>query len=229
MQSVFEQTQQDFEYIIIDGGSSDGSKKVIESHADKLTYWLSEPDEGIYNAMNKGIKIASGEYLLFINSGDLLKSPSTIENAFPYLISSDIVYGNLELIKEERVITCKFPSKLTFQYLYRGWLPHPSTFIKKSLFERCGFYDASLKICADWKFFIEAICKWQATYEYVDTVWSIHYSGGISTLPENEDLVAREKSEYLFSNFLAFMPDYEAFGRQNKSKWVKFLKKIKLI
>ena len=68
--SVFAQDFNDFEYIVIDGGSNDGSKELIEENTDKISYWISEPDKGIYNAMNKGIKVANGEYLLFLNSGD---------------------------------------------------------------------------------------------------------------------------------------------------------------
>ena len=71
-ESVFNQTFQDFEYIVIDGGSNDGSKELIEENTEKISYWISEPDKGIYNAMNKGISVAKGDYLLFLNSGDIL-------------------------------------------------------------------------------------------------------------------------------------------------------------
>ena len=81
-ESVFNQTFQDFEYIVIDGGSTDGSKELIEQYHDKIDYWVSEPDSGIYNAMNKGIVRANGEYLQFLNSGDSLLGENILKNVF---------------------------------------------------------------------------------------------------------------------------------------------------
>ena len=80
IESVIFQTFTDYEYIIIDGGSTDGSKQIIEQYADKITYWVSEPDSGIYNGMNKGIKVAKGEYCLFLNSEDYLLSNEILQN-----------------------------------------------------------------------------------------------------------------------------------------------------
>src|SRR5690606_3965772 len=92
MASVFNQTYQNFEYLIIDGGSSDGSKEYIEANADKISYWVSEPDKGIYNGMNKGIKKARGEYLLFLNSGDHFVEQKVLEDNHHFLNDSPIIY-----------------------------------------------------------------------------------------------------------------------------------------
>ncbi|WP_373940767.1 glycosyltransferase [Polaribacter sejongensis] len=100
MQSVFDQTYKDVEYVIIDGGSTDGSKEYILDNAEKLAYWVSEPDNGIYNAMNKGIAKATGEYLLFLNSGDFLCDNYVLSKFSLELKDADIYYGNLIKVRQ---------------------------------------------------------------------------------------------------------------------------------
>ena len=95
--SVVSQTFKDFEWIVIDGGSTDGSKELIEQYADHFTYWVSEPDKGIYNAMNKGIRVAKGDYLQFLNSGDYLYDRTTLEKCLLPQNNADVIYGNLYL------------------------------------------------------------------------------------------------------------------------------------
>jgi len=94
IESVVTQTFTDFEYIIIDGGSTDGSVEIIKLYADKITYWVSEPDKGIYNGMNKGIMVAKGEYCQFLNSGDWLVNENVLKEVFADV---DIVYGDLKI------------------------------------------------------------------------------------------------------------------------------------
>ena len=95
IESVISQTFKDFEWIVIDGGSTDGSKELIEQYADHFAYWVSEPDTGIYNAMNKGIKMAKGEYMQFLNSGDFLRSSTILYDVFSIMPKADIIYGNI--------------------------------------------------------------------------------------------------------------------------------------
>src|SRR5690348_5936351 len=94
LDSIFTQTFTDYEYIIIDGGSTDGSLEEIKKSQDKLVYWTSEKDEGIYNAMNKGIVKAKGEYTLFMNSGDYLYSEDTLNKVFENANNEDLIYGD---------------------------------------------------------------------------------------------------------------------------------------
>ena len=101
IESVISQTYNDFEYLIIDGGSIDGSVDVIKEYADRISYWFSEPDKGIYNAMNKGILKAKGQYLQFLNSGDYLVNKNVIENVFHELPDCDLLYGNIITVKPD--------------------------------------------------------------------------------------------------------------------------------
>lgn len=152
--SVICQTFKDFEWIVIDGGSTDGSKELIEQYADHFTYWVSEPDKGIYNAMNKGIKMAKGEYMQFLNSGDFLRSSTILYDVFSIMPKADIIYGNIELLGINGLSTIQeYPDVLSFSTLYNSHIPHPSSFIRTPLL-KAEPYDENLRIVSDWKFFL---------------------------------------------------------------------------
>ena len=159
MDSVVNQLYKDFEYVIIDGGSTDGSIDIIKEYADKISYWISEPDNGIYNAMNKGIRQAKGEYLQFLNSGDWLVNDSVLSTVFTNLPAFDMVYTNMiKVMPGGTLVTDKGPEggNISFQTFYLKNINHSSVFIKSTLFAKYGLYDEKLKIASDWKFFLVA-------------------------------------------------------------------------
>jgi glycosyltransferase involved in cell wall biosynthesis len=206
-ESVFDQTLQDFEYIVIDGGSTDGSKGLIEKYDDKIDYWVSEPDKGIYNAMNKGVVKATGEYLLFLNSGDNLYSKISLEKIEPFItncIEIDIIYGSLFVVGQKQYIK-EYPTYLSFKYFLNDTLPHPATLIKKQCFNSLVF-DESLKIVSDWKFFIVGFSKHNFTYLRIDETISSFYLDGVSS--NNPELISQEKKNVLESEFSFFLNDY---------------------
>ena len=153
------------EYIVIDGGSTDGSQVIIERYKTNITHSLSEQDSGIYNAMNKGISLATGDYLLFINSGDILTKNTAIQEVVNRQCAEDLIICDLVYIKDGKKQIWIPENKLRFDSLYHHSIPHPSTFIKRALFDLIGPYDESLKIVSDWKFFMLAICKHNCTYK----------------------------------------------------------------
>lgn len=208
MKSVLEQSYSDYEYIIIDGGSKDGSKEYIEKHRDRLAHFVSEPDKGIYNGMNKGIKASQGEYLLFLNSGDLLVHEKILSENSCFLKGKEIIYFNLQVVDTNEVLSRTYPDELTFRYFLHSSLPHPSTFIKAICFNKTSFYDENLKISSDWKFFIEGICKYNLTYLRVDRSLTIHYLDGISSNPINHTLIQKERKMILNKSFPIFLKDY---------------------
>lgn len=159
MQSVFEQTFTDYEYIIIDGGSADGSKEYIEQHADKLAYWVSEKDGGVYEAMNKGIRKSSGLYLLFLNSGDFILDKNKMRECFEFINepNGSIFYGNMKVKKQDELISKKYPRVLTFEYLISNPINHQSTFINKKAFDRLGLYSYNYRYASDHLFFLRAM------------------------------------------------------------------------
>ena len=162
IESVVNQTCQDFEYIVIDGGSTDGSAEVIKEYSDKIDYWVSEPDKGIYNAMNKGIKKALGEYCIFMNSGDYFYSPDTIETVFSKQVTTDIICGNTHTNKLKVP-----PQEITLDYLFNNSICHQCAFIRTSLMKKYE-YDENYKIVADRKFFIQALILDNCSYQAVN-------------------------------------------------------------
>ncbi len=209
IESVSSQTWQEFEHIIIDGGSTDGSATYIESTSERLGYWVCEPDKGVYHAMNKGIAKASGEYLLFLNSGDHFYKKRVLEKNQRFLIDYDLIYFNMYISGENKKFIKEYPDSLSFAYFLKDNLPHQSIFIKKDLFQTVGLFKEDLKIVADWKFFIDSVCRYNAKYLHVDKTLTTFYLDGISSLPVNKVIIDAEKQEVLQSDYSAYMQDLE--------------------
>ena len=194
IKSVVNQTFFDkVNHIVIDGGSTDGSKEIIERYKDKLFYYVTEPDNGIYNAMNKGIRASVSDYLLFLNSGDYLSENNVLERVFPYLDGTDFIYGNEWKVNErwKGAYEEKYPDKLDESFFRRTSLPHQSTFIKRELLE--NGYDESFKIISDWKWFIEAFRNGR-TYKHMPFIVSVYDCSGFSY--QNLNLMQKEKNDY---------------------------------
>lgn len=189
IESVVNQTFKDFEYIIIDGGSTDGSVDVIKEHVDRIDYWVSEPDKGIYNAMNKGIDIAKGEYCIFMNSGDLFYNDDIVFNIVPELDGTDFVYGNT--FNSNGYIQPHFKD-ITLKTLYFTALAHQSTFIKTALLKQYH-YDESFKIVADWKFCLQTLILDNSSYKGVDIIISVFDIYGLSNSNREDLLIERKK------------------------------------
>ena len=131
--SIRSQRYPNLEWIVIDGASTDGSLDVLRDYEDCITYLMSEPDDGIYDAMNKGIGLSSGDYLLFLNAGDKLADPDVLYSVKPF---SDvgIIYGDIQVTSDETSDLLVLPQKLPEDFLIKKMMPHQSSFIKKSLF-----------------------------------------------------------------------------------------------
>jgi glycosyltransferase involved in cell wall biosynthesis len=214
MTNVFEQTWQDFEYIVIDGGSTDGSARYIEAHKDKLTYWVSEPDKGIYHAMNKGIAKAKGEYLLFLNSGDHFYNTTVLQENHSKITNFDLIYFDWQLVDDHSAKIVPFPDTLHFSHLFLGSLPHQSTFIKKALFDNVGLYDEKLKIVSDWKFMIIALFIHKCSYKHIGSTLTTFYLDGIS----NQVDFTHERDQVLNEYFAPYVADYKLILESKRHK-----------
>ena len=210
IQSVVSQTWQDFEFIVIDGNSSDGSKDVLYTYASFFSYYVSEPDSGIYNAMNKGIKISTGDYLMFLNSGDSLIDNTILEKLNAELNGQyDIYYGDILHIDGIKKEIRTFPKKLNFAFFYEQNISHQASFIKAKLFKDIFLYNENLKIVADWEFFTYAICKREASYKHLDCVIVTYDGTGISANSKNHPEIDKERDASLNRYFPEFVKDYE--------------------
>ena len=203
VESVVNQTWKEFEYIVIDGGSTDGSAEYLKDNTTAFTYWVSEPDSGIYNAMNKGIIVATGEYLLFLNSGDVLYNSNVLLETTKALdLDRDIVYGDLFIINEQgKGFRNRYPDFIDFTFFKQTSLGHPSTFIKKELFYSYGCYRTDLKIVSDWAFFVEVFCKHKVSYSKIDHIIATFYEGGLSTSTANKEQHFEERKKVLLEMF----------------------------
>ncbi len=182
--SVIGQTFRDFEWIVIDGGSTDGSKELIEQYAEHFSYWVSEPDKGIYNAMNKGIKVAKGEYLQFLNSGDWLYNNDVIYDFTRLESDCDIVYGDTNFYKDGVLMeNRRSPNQLSFFYLFHLSLGHCSTYIRRSLIKSVQ-YDENYRVCADWKFLIQMALDGRSFSHFPHIVSCFDLSGISSNSPQ---------------------------------------------
>lgn len=182
LRSVREQSYKEFEYIIVDGGSSDGSKELLEENKDIIDVLISERDKGIYDAMNKGAAHARGEYVMFVNSGDKIADVDTMEEIAKFKLESDICFCKVRNMRTDGSSCIWVPpaeSKLSLQYLRSNLLHHPGAIIRNNL-QRKYPYDVNLKICSDRRFFIEALILGNATYQTVDIVLNEFAPAGTS-------------------------------------------------
>lgn len=162
IQSVIGQTYDNIEYIVIDGGSTDGSCELIKKYEDKLAYWISESDSGMYDAINKGLKVASGDILAYLNSDDLYH-PDSVKIAVEYFQNhSDIelIYGNCDFIgsRGEFLYTYYYPKfKMeAFIVMNTSIIPQQTTFWRSRIHEKIGYFDTTLKMCGDFDFYAKA-------------------------------------------------------------------------
>ena len=219
--SVIGQTYDYTEYIVVDGGSSDGSKDVILDHEQAINHWISEPDRGVFHAMNKGLELATGEYVLFINSGDFLIDDRVLEDVVALGLNEDLVYGNILLLNGSDKRDWFPDRELSFNSFYKRSIPHQSTFIKRTLFDQIGRYTERYRIVSDWEFFMLAICKYQCTYAYIDRFIACFTEDGVSSDPRNFGKMREERYDVFKRHFSAFIKDYEKFELLEKE-----LKKI---
>lgn len=247
MNSVLQQNSDSYEYIVVDGASTDGSVSVIEQIASDFgakLKWISEPDAGIYNAMNKGLGMAAGEYVQFLNSGDVLASTEVVGIMFSDHaadVCPPIIYGNMikafpdghtvqDKSFEGRVMTC-------FDF-YSGTLNHSSAFIRRDLFGKYGLYDESLKICSDWEWFLDAVVFGGEKPEYVDFDVTCFDMTGISENKSLKELIRRERQSVLekrlspavLNDYSMYAEDIRMMRRIHRHKWaystVRFIERI---
>ena len=236
MQSVLSQTAIDFEYIVVDGASTDGSYELICQYAKmpmRMPFaWVSEKDNGIYHAMNKGIQLAKGEYVQFVNSGDCLVDESVTKRMIEKLIEDDaIVYGNMiKKMPDKLLRDCSFAGKeITFLDMFSGTLNHSPAYIRRDLFTKYGLYDETLKICSDWKWYLQAIILGEEKVRYVDIDIIVFDMTGISNT--NIDLIKKERKEVLEDLIpLKILQDYQQYATVirmwNRINYVKVWRKL---
>ena len=229
LNSVCEQSYKEIEHIVIDGGSTDGSVDVIKNYVNQCVMydvlWVSEKDKGVYNAMNKGIRKATGEYLLFLNSGDFLIASDVIERVMTQCNGADILCARCNVSDNGKVVWTSNPlDNVTFGTLYSVGLAHQSTFIKKTLFDTCGLYREDFRYNADIAFWYKAIIDNHATTQRIDVVTTDYNLDGISSR-ENQSEQYKKEMEIILAPYAKFIPDYEELLAHRREhvvwNWIK--------
>ena len=223
IESILSQSYKNFEFIIIDGGSTDGSKELLEKYDAHIDYWVSEPDKGIYNGMNKGIARAHGEYLNFMNSGDTFFKSTTLEEINNMIDGSDFIVGcdYNEDSTTGMSATTILPTRVSFATFFMQTLPHQSTFIRQSKFNN-NLYDEHLKIVADWKFFMDKIVYDDSSVQFIDLIICKREQGGISN---SQFTKVNEERELILSLLLppGIRKDYDSLSKLDRSTVYKLL------
>lgn len=197
IKSVLGQNFNNFEFIVIDGKSDDGSVEILNQYSDKIGTIISEKDVGIYDAMNKGIKKATGEYLVFLNSGDVFYSSNVLLNASKSSLNSDLLIGKIKIAEAVH----SFPQKLTKLFFLEYGIAHPSTFIKSDLFIKYGYYNLLNKITSDWEFFFRVLFNHSCSYSFLDEIIVDFDPSGISSNPNNSLIINAEKRRFIKKEF----------------------------
>lgn len=215
LDSINNQTFKDFEWIVVDGKSDSKIIKIFDEYRDRINFFTSEVDRGIYNAYNKAIKKAHGEYVCFMNAGDAFYNDMVLENVFGRKQTADILYGNTNIIKGKKSYIEEAPDTIDKYFFMYGTINHQSCFIKTSLFKKYGLYNESYKIASDFEKFI-VFAKHNVCFKKLNLVIATYYKNGISS---NKSKTHREFEKIKHSLFS--VNEFDEFEKRKKE--IKFL------
>lgn len=227
--SVVKQVGVEFEYLLIDGGSTDGSLGVIKSNAHKLSYWVSEPDNGIYNAMNKGIKKATGRYLMFLNSGDCLSTGTVLQECYVAISANpatDILYGDVNVLEVSgKAVRTRwsYPAELNITFFKRFTINHQASLIRSDLFKELGLYPEEYKIASDYFIFLQSVLH-NKMFVHIDSILVDYDATGVSAAGGYKNYIAEMETIWnrivpLWSQKL--VREYEVLNHLASSRIVK--------
>lgn len=235
-ESIIKQTNKNFEWIVIDGGSNDGSKEYIESISEHIDYWVSEPDKGIYNAMNKGTAKATGEYCWYMNSGDSLYDKETVDNLLKINFNNDVVTGISAIVHDntiKRVVKPRPTDKMTLLHFVETShldkeklgpfsIMHQATLIKRELVTRFP-YDEKYRIASDYKLWLVLFIQENASYQPIDIPVCRFDDSGCSS-----NVITREEGTRIIEEMFParIIEDYKEVCRYKYSKIFLLAKKI---
>ncbi|AEH61486.1 glycosyl transferase family 2 [Methanosalsum zhilinae DSM 4017] len=182
IESVIKQTYPNIEYVIIDGGSTDNTLNIIKKYDNQIANWISEPDNGVYDAMNKGIVHSTGEIIYFLNAGDYLYDNEIIEKIVNEFLDESVlaVYGNVEVINYEKNKKSIRGCKVTYNNLLYRRVCHQALFVRRSLFDEMGLFSTSFKLSSDHEFIIKCIKKYSDNFLYLDKIIAKYRDDGMS-------------------------------------------------
>ena len=231
VESIRKQTTDDYEVVVIDGGSTDGSAEYIEENALNFGYWVSEKDSGVYNAMNKGIEVAKGDYLIFLNSGDRFSNNYVLADCFENNLSGEIVYGDVMLeYPDGRMLVKKHPEVINYYYLYYEMICHQGIFFRKDIFDKYGIYNEKYKYCSDYELLWKLLVDNNVEYTHLDVIVSRYDMCGLSNSPEAGMIIDAEKrnirKEIIDKRLLSLLEEhhYQVVYNRNLNSQIESIK-----
>lgn len=219
IESVISQTYKNIEYIIVDGGSEDGTVDVIKQNEEYISKWVSEPDEGIYDAMNKGIKMATGDWLNFLNAADIFISNTIVEEMVNVFDSSSIVYGNMIRTNGKKSYVTKGVCGNNIDavdFMHKS-VSHQAAFIRKEVFNKYGLYSTRYRLASDAEFFYRVLILNNESYKYIDKSVVVFSLGGAST--KQKMLYDNERKMFLIESL-----GESAYNIYDELYWFRFCK-----
>lgn len=203
IESILSQDFPNIEHIVIDGGSTDGTVNLIEKYKEKLAYFISEKDNGLYHALNKGVSVATGDVVGVLHSDDIFadnKSISSIVKVFNDT-NNDVVYANGVFVDRDNISVVKrvYSSKpFKYKYLKWGWIPlHTSIFVKREVFDKVGLYNEKYNIAGDYDFSLRLFKRRDLKFQYLNRNIVKMRLGGKSTIAKLQNLKSREDLEII--------------------------------
>lgn len=226
--SVLSQSYHNVEYIVVDGASTDGSLDIIDKYRDRISKVVSEPDEGMYFAMNKGVKMATGDVIAILNGDDTYANPDIIKKAVTHIrfAKTDSLYGDLHYVdrnRAENVVRRWKAGKFVRSFFLKGWMvPHPTFFVRKRVYEKYGFFNTDLITSADYEFMVRVLYKEKITTTYLPEVMVNMKRGGQSNLSLQNRLTAN-KEDRLAWDLNGVKPEIFTFIQKPFRKISQFL------
>lgn len=217
--SVLNQTYANIEYILVDGKSDDGSVGLILEVESEIDYWISERDRGVYHAMNKGIEKSTGDYLLFLNSGDWL-APNSLDDIEKWDLTEDIItFDTYHYYDQDTIGQFPGPEEFTMRYFFKSTIMHQSTLIKKELFEKYGNYNEDYRLCADYDFWIRTIIANNCSTRYIPHFLSYYDRNGLTSAPRHTRM---DEHLAILANYLPakVVEDYQFWAAEEEENQV---------
>lgn len=201
LESVKSQSYTDIEYIVIDGSSTDGTKEFLDQNIQHITTFISEPDNGIYDALNKGIKLATGDIICFLHADDVYSDNDVLKEVANHFKNNkvDSVYGNLVYVSKDdinNVVRYWKSGEFSRSKLNFGWMPpHPAFFVKKEIYEKYGFFDTTYTIAADYDFILRILGTKNLSTSYIDRTLYKMRLGGVSNR-NIKSIIMKSREDY---------------------------------
>lgn len=202
VKSVISQKYESYEYIVVDGGSGDGSLELIKHYAEKIAKWVSEKDRGIYDAQNKGIAWSEGQYLIFLNSGDCFHDENVLTRVAGFIENTGkkLVYGNTDLLNEDASVTHLIPTdKPDMNFWYANTLNHQAVFAHRELFDKTGIFDLHYKYAADFDFLFKCFVNNAEEFAHINEVVCDYDNSGLTSNPAVYATIIKERKEIIKS------------------------------